>query len=744
MRIRSDLRAVCCFGLVVAGAGFEGCATSVDVSASQNENSAHTSAGEIELSLANIPESKAPILAFGHGAALLADGTWAEPSPGFVRSAQAHYIAHLDAKLTPQQRSKVDTKRQQVSAQQAQNGADDVALNREVIRAMVDEVDPVDSGHIKEINEFLYASSLPQKVVGGPQKSTANAGGVGVVQQQLASNNSGVAYFSECAANGVPNPPTWGTASWVFRGNLTAPFISTSQLGKVYTYTSTAPRGICIALPRINQATGVIDLLGIICQGSDTNKTCFWDSANTVDIAGGAQVSIPSSSIIGGAALAANGQGVCTACHAGENNFIIHPRETALNLGDSLLKPMGWVSPIVSPSWPQNRGPGKAVLRTAVPAGQSSCVSCHSKSAGKRFPKGSPEISFFCNTVATIATGGGSAAQTTMPPPSGGGAYGAHVTAIRNMCAARPAPTGFAASSVWHNYFSLTGETPMTGDFNGDGRSDIITFTRGSRADAIVALSSGTNFGAATLWHDYFGLNGEQLGVGDFNGDGRDDVVVFPGNGPALIATSNGSSFAATQNWGGHVLSGEVALTGDFNNDRYDDIVVFTKGSTNDALVALSNGSSGFGSTLTWHGNFSLGAEVPGVGDFNGDGYDDIVTFVNNSTGDVYVALSNGSSFGTSALWHDWFAPNGEFPAVADVNGDGLDDIVTYTRGTAGDVWVALSNGSSFGPGQFWHDMMGIGSELPAVADVDGDERADAVVFSQGSNPVVWVAKANN
>jgi hypothetical protein len=92
MRIRSDLRAVCCFGLVVAGAGFEGCATSVDVSASQNENSAHTSAGEIELSLANIPESKAPILAFGHGAALLADGTWAEPSPGFVRSAQAHYI----------------------------------------------------------------------------------------------------------------------------------------------------------------------------------------------------------------------------------------------------------------------------------------------------------------------------------------------------------------------------------------------------------------------------------------------------------------------------------------------------------------------------------------------------------------------------------------------------------------------------------------------------------------------------
>jgi hypothetical protein len=159
--------------------------------------------------------------------------------------------------------------------------------------------------------------------------------------------------------------------------------------------------------------------------------------------------------------------------------------------------------------------------------------------------------------------------------------------------------------------------------------------------------------------------------------------------------------------------------------------------------VQLSQGNT-FGAATAWHNFFSPGSETPGVGDFNGDGYSDIVTFTGGSAGDVWVALSNGSSFGASSVWHGDFAYNSEVPRVADVNGDGLDDIVTFVRGSAGDVYVALSNGSSFGAGQFWHTNMGYNAEITDMGDVDGDERSDAVVFSQGSNPVVWVAKANN
>ena len=94
------------------------------------------------------------------------------------------------------------------------------------------------------------------------------------------------------------------------------------------------------------------------------------------------------------------------------------------------------------------------------------------------------------------------------------------------------------------------------------------------------------------------------------------------------------------------------------------------------------------------------------AGDFNGDGRDDIVTFTRGTTADVYVALSTGNSFtGTGVKWHDYFAAGTETPLVGDFNGDGKDDIATFTRGPAADVYVALSTGYSFtGTGVKWHD----------------------------------------
>src|SRR4051794_27091511 len=63
--------------------------------------------------------------------------------------------------------------------------------------------------------------------------------------------------------------------------------------------------------------------------------------------------------------------------------------------------------------------------------------------------------------------------------------------------------------------------------------------------------------------------------------------------------------------------------------------------------------------------------------------------------------------------------PGGGFSGVAgDFNGDGRDDIVTFTRGAAADVYVALSNGSSFqGTGVKWHDYFAAGTETPLVGD---------------------------
>uniref|UniRef100_UPI0029FF292F FG-GAP repeat domain-containing protein n=1 Tax=Micromonospora sp. RTGN7 TaxID=3016526 RepID=UPI0029FF292F len=65
-------------------------------------------------------------------------------------------------------------------------------------------------------------------------------------------------------------------------------------------------------------------------------------------------------------------------------------------------------------------------------------------------------------------------------------------------------------------------------DFSGDGRDDVVAFTRGSLNDVYVATSTGSSFsGTSVKWNDFFGLNGETLTTGDFNGDGKDDIVAF-------------------------------------------------------------------------------------------------------------------------------------------------------------------------------------------------------------------------
>jgi hypothetical protein len=200
---------------------------------------------------------------------------------------------------------------------------------------------------------------------------------------------------------------------------------------------------------------------------------------------------------------------------------------------------------------------------------------------------------------------------------------------------------------------------------NGDGRDDIITFTRGDTADVWVALSTGSSFGPSAKWHDFFAVFAEIPAVGDVNGDGRDDIITF------------------------------------------------TRGPGAEVYVALSDGVRFVQYTWRWHDFFAVNDELPGVADVNGDGRDDIVTFTRGSAADVYVALSTGSGFGPGLKWHDNFAIGTEAPGLGDTNGDGRADILTFTRGDLADVFVATSTGGAFGPGLKWHDHFALSAEIP-------------------------------
>lgn len=87
--------------------------------------------------------------------------------------------------------------------------------------------------------------------------------------------------------------------------------------------------------------------------------------------------------------------------------------------------------------------------------------------------------------------------------------------------------------------------TDQIGDFNNDGRDDVIQLYE--NGNAYVWLSNGTSFNNYTLWGR--GLLPSDR-IADVNNDGRDDLVRLSDYGNVYVALSNGSSFGNFSIWG--------------------------------------------------------------------------------------------------------------------------------------------------------------------------------------------------
>jgi hypothetical protein len=310
--------------------------------------------------------------------------------------------------------------------------------------------------------------------------------------------------------------------------------------------------------------------------------------------------------------------------------------------------------------------------------------------------------------------------------------------------------------SVYHSFFAVnTLETPQVGDFDGDGRTDIITFTRQNPlavGDVYVSLSDDTRFGASMKWHDWFAIStDEQVVIGDFDGDGRDDIATWLAKTTrqVYVALSTGSSMKREAVWLQSIGfdATDVLLAGDANGDRRDDLYLFAR-ARGKVYVAVSNGV-GFDPPREWHGFFAVSAwERPRVADLNGDGRDDIVALGTNSptaNGDVYVALSDGTRFvdvsgaaNSSSKWHDWFAVRPEEEVrVGDLDGDGRDDLFTLLPPPYGQCYTVRSEGTRLAANVLWPEIVVPDARDKAfVGDVNGDGRADLIVFAQGEGKV--------
>ncbi len=286
------------------------------------------------------------------------------------------------------------------------------------------------------------------------------------------------------------------------------------------------------------------------------------------------------------------------------------------------------------------------------------------------------------------------------------------------------------------------------GDFDDDGRQDIAVATG---SDRCVRLLLGLGDGTFADDDEVFGPGGSAglLAAGDFDGDGNQDLVVatdsYEGGTFALLRGHGDGFFVATTGYGTPGSSIAVA-SGDFDGNGWLDLVSANRNPHN-VSVYLNQG----GGTLARAATYGTGGSYPSsvvVGDFNRDGHADLA--LNNISGNLGVLLGRGDrgdgTFDTPVTYN-YAGSNSSSMSVADINGDGLQDLAVATDGAVGQrqsvsILLGLGDGT-FAPAVTYASRVNFSSSAAhlAVEDFNGDGRDDvALTPGGGSLPAPFVS----
>jgi hypothetical protein len=224
------------------------------------------------------------------------------------------------------------------------------------------------------------------------------------------------------------------------------------------------------------------------------------------------------------------------------------------------------------------------------------------------------------------------------------------------------------------------------GDFDGDGRDDVLFnwddtgLNRLFIDDGDPSFSFSQNLIATTAINDFSG----NVTAGDFNGVGRDDLLFsWAATGQnRLFFGKAGGGFEVSHNWIATTAindhAGEV-VSGDFNGDGRD-ALMFTWADNGQNRVFLGQAGGGFEVSHNWIATTAINDHVGEVvsGDFNGDGRDDLMfTWAATGQNRVFFARENGV-FEVSHNPVAAAAINDHVGKVVsgDFNGDGRDDVL--------------------------------------------------------------------
>ena len=282
-------------------------------------------------------------------------------------------------------------------------------------------------------------------------------------------------------------------------------------------------------------------------------------------------------------------------------------------------------------------------------------------------------------------------------------------------------------------------------DFNGDGRSDVLwrhdngqlSNWLGQPNGGFVGNDANAMVGVSTSW--------QVAGTGDFNGDGRDDILWRSNAGQ--LSDWLGTASGGWQGNDGNALvtvatSWNVAGVGDFNGDGRDDILWRNDNGQLSNWLGQANG--GFvGNDSNAMVSVSASWNVASVGDFNGDGRDDILWRSDTGQLSDWLGTVGGGWQNNDANALVGVPSNWKIIGVGDFNGDNRDDILWRSDTGQLSDWLGQANGGFAGNDANAFTGVPLSWHIAQVGDFNGDNRDDILWRSDTGGFSNWLGQAN-